>query len=76
MRRTKGFQEFFGRLHRGLLVRLARHHDGEFVAAHAAGQIVFRQQTLQSTADFLQQPVAHGVAERVVDLLETIEIDK
>ena len=63
VRRPKSVQEFLRGQHRGLLIRLARQHNGELVAAHAPGQIVFGEQPLQALADFLQQPVSHGVTQ-------------
>ena len=57
-------------------IGLARQHNSELVATHAPGEIVFRQQPFQTLAHFLQQPVAHGVAEDIVDLFEAVEIDE
>ncbi len=76
VRHSKSVQKFLRSQHRGLLVGLARQHNRELVAAHAPGQIVFGEQQLQTLAHFLQQPVAHGVAQDIVDLLEAVQIDE
>ena len=50
-------------------------HD-ELVAAEAGDRVGFSQGRREPRRDRLQQPVAGFVAERVVDLLETVEIDE
>ena len=57
------------------LGQVAQHHD-EFVAAEAAEQIVVAQVLVQAGGCGLQQRIAGGVAEAVVDVLEAIEIDE
>jgi hypothetical protein len=50
--------------------------DREFVTADSARHIAFGQHALYSPARFLEYAVPHGVAHRIVDLLEAIEIDE
>ena len=49
--------------------------DGEFVAADAGDRVGLAQQRAQPLADLLDELVAGIVAERVVDLLEAVEIE-
>ncbi len=49
--------------------------DGELVAAEPADEIDIAGILLQARGDFLKQRVARGVAERVVDVLEAIEVE-
>ena len=49
--------------------------DGEFVAADAGDGVGLAQQRAQPVADLLDELVAGIVAERVVDLLEAVEIE-
>ena len=53
-----------------------RHHDREFVAAEPRKHLGWLQSMLQPLCDVLQQQVADPVAERVVDDLETVEIEE
>jgi hypothetical protein len=50
--------------------------DGELVTAEARQQVVRAQRRLQPRADALQQQVAHVMAERVVELLEAVEVEQ
>ena len=50
-------------------------HD-ELVAAEAGDRVGLSQRRRESRRDRLQQPVAGFVAEGVVDLLETVEVDE
>ena len=50
-------------------------HD-EFVAAEAGDKILGPQHFAQAVGDRAQQLVAAGMAERVVDLLELVEVDE
>ncbi len=52
-----------------------RQQHGEFVAAQARQGVAFAQALAQPRADGEQQFVADGVAERVVDDLEVIEVE-
>ena len=61
----------------GVLVRLdvlLEHH--EFVAAEPRHEILRPQHFAQAVGDRAQQLVAAGMAERVVDLLELVEVDE
>ena len=63
----------------GQRLRPVRHvgaadHDGEFVAAQAGDQARPVDQRAQPLGDRAQQLIAAGVAERVVDLLELVEV--
>ena len=51
-----------------------RQQDAELVAAQAGDRVGVAQRALQPRGDLLQQQVAHVMAERVVDLLEVVEI--
>ena len=53
---------------------LLEHH--EFVAAEARHEILGPQHLAQPIGDGAQQLVAAGMAERVVDLLELVEVDE
>ena len=61
----------------GVLVRLdvLLEHD-EFVAAEARDEILRPQHFAQPVGDRAQQLVAAGMTERVVDLLELVEVDE
>ena len=50
-------------------------HD-EFVSAKSRDEIVRAQHSTQAVGDDAQQAVAGRMAERIVDLLELIEIDE
>ena len=60
--------------HRRLLEVLDDHH--EFVAAEAREQVGLAQRRRQRLGHALQQLVADPVAERVVDVLEAVEVDE
>ena len=51
-------------------------HDRELVAAEPRERVVVAQQLLQPRADLAQHLVAGVVAERVVELLEAVEVDQ
>ena len=48
----------------------------ELVAAEAGGEVVGPRRRLQALGDRLQQRVADLVAERVVDVLEAVEVEE
>ena len=48
----------------------------ELVAAEARQRVAAPQRAAQPVGDLAQQPVAVVVAERVVDLLEAVEVDQ
>ena len=50
-------------------------HDREFVAAEPCHRVVLGDAFAEPAGDFLQQRVADRMAERVVDVLEMIEIE-
>ena len=52
----------------------AREQDAELVAAEAGDGVGLAQREPQPARDLLEQQVAHVMAERVVDLLEVIEV--
>jgi hypothetical protein len=56
-------------------IRRAGGDDGELVAAEAGDQIVAAHDPAQPLRDVENELVADMVAERVVDVLEVIEID-
>ncbi len=62
---------------RGILGRadVLLEHD-ELVAAEAGDEILGTQHLAQAVGDRAQELVAAGMAERVVDLLELVEIDE
>ena len=53
-----------------------REQDGELVAADAGHELGVGHAGLQPRADLAQEPVAGLVAERVVELLEVVEVDQ
>ena len=53
-----------------------RQQHGELVAADAGHELGAGDAGLQARADLAQQPVAGVVAERVVELLEVVEVDQ
>ena len=57
------------------MVAILDQHD-EFVAAVAADHIMGPQLPLQATGDFDQQPVTDRVAERVVNVLEAVDVEE
>ena len=59
----------------GLLVGLDEVR-GELVTTHPPGEVGAAQRFAQERAEPLQHAVAGGVAERVVDLLEAVEIEE
>ena len=63
-----------GRARRGLVAR--HQHDRELVAAEPGERVLFAQQRAQARADLAQHLVARVVAERVVELLEAVEVDE
>ena len=48
--------------------------DRKLVTAQAGDGVFAAHATPQPLANLLEEPVAHGMAERVIDLLETVEI--
>ena len=60
---------------RGQRNRRIRHHDDEFIAADAADLLAAGQHCCHPLAHLAQHFVAGGVAEQVVDQLETVEVE-
>ena len=63
-----------GGARRGLVTR--GEHDGELVAAEPRQRVALAQRHLQPRPDLAQHLVAGVVAERVVELLEAVEVDQ
>ena len=61
-------------LRRGLVAR--GEHDRELVTAEARQRVALAQRHLQPRPDLAQHLVAGVVAERVVELLEAVEVDQ
>ena len=57
-------------------LRDGRLHDGELVAAHARDGVGLADAGSQPRRHHLQQLVAGGMAQRIVDVLEEIEIEQ
>ena len=53
-----------------------RQQDDELVAAEPGDAVAFAQDACQARADLLQQQVTVVMAERVVDLLEAVEVEQ
>ena len=64
-----------GDLHHLVGVVADRGDDGEFVAAEPRHQVVAAQRARQAQRDVADQLVADRMAERVVDVLEVVEVD-
>ena len=66
----------FRELDRGAaLVGLAGLNDREFVAAEPRHHVGFAQRRLQAIGGLSEQRVAGGMAERIVDVLEAVEVE-
>ena len=59
-----------------LRIASAGREHGELVAAQPGDRVAGAQRVAQPLAADRQQPVARGVAERIVDLLEVIEVEE
>jgi len=64
-----------GDVHSGLAGRALAHHD-ELVSGLARERVLRAGEGIQSSSHLDQQPVADFVPERVVDLLEPVEVDE
>ena len=60
----------------GVLGLVDLEQDGELVAAEAAHQVAVAHGAAQPAGERLQHAVADGVAERVVDHLEAVEVEE
>lgn len=62
--------------HMGRLLGIGqRQHDDEFIAALARDRVFFPQHRLQAARNLHQQLVSDLMAERVVDVLEVVQIE-
>ncbi len=59
----------------GRLAIAAEQHDGEFVAAQSRDRVVLGDAAGETPGDLLQQHVADRMAQRIVDVLEVVEIE-
>ena len=75
-RRRQAVDDFLRHQRRVLRAHQVGEHDRELVAADARHRVAVRTVGLQPHRDLLQQLVAAGVAERVVDRLEAVEVDE
>ena len=74
-RRVERRDDALGDLPAVRAVARADEQHGELVAAQAGERVARSHGVAQAAGDLLQQPVAVGVAERVVDRLEIVEVD-
>lgn len=51
-------------------------HNGELIPGQSSQSDVFRQRLRKSFVELLEQLIASGVTQRVIDLLEVIQIDR
>ena len=75
-RKTHCFGDLLGQVVRRLPGRQSELDHDELVSAEARDEVALAHQALQSDGHLLQEDVAHGMPERVVDLLEEIQIDQ
>ena len=57
-------------------MRNRRQQDHEFIPALAADRVGFAHAGYQALSNRQQEPIANQVAQRVIDVLEPIDIDK
>ena len=76
VRRREGAQQPLGDLDDLRALRDALQQHGELVAAQARGGVHAAQGRAQAVGDADEQLVARGVAQRVVDGLEVVEVDE
>ena len=69
-------QQPAGELGRGGAIGQVVQQHGELVAAEPREHVAPAQRVAQAVRDVAQEPVAVVVAERVVDLLEAVEVDQ
>src|SRR5690606_10649141 len=68
------FDELPGQQRGGIGIADLLEDDGEFVAAETGDQVLGTHAPAQPLGYDLQQPVAGGVAEAVVDVLEAVQV--
>ena len=61
---------------RGDLVDRGPRHDPELVTAEPRDRSLLAEQRFQAPSEFLEEEVAARVTERVVDLLEAVEVEQ
>ena len=61
---------------RGRRIRELRGDDSELVAAEAGDRVAFSQRAVQTARNLAQEPIAAGMTEGVVDLLEAVEVEQ
>jgi len=71
----QGLDDLLGEHFHIVRVGCILHHDRKFVATQSAAQFIVGHDRSQTVGYACQQPVAHRMAERVVDRLETVEVD-
>ena len=69
-------EQFVGAECRVGCARHFRQQDDEFVPAQPADRVGLANARLEAPRDRLQHPVADGVAERIVDVLEPVHVDE
>ena len=70
------FEEPVGDPHRDVLGRQLREDDAELIAPEPRHQVVVAEHAGQSRTDLLQEQITEVMPERVVDLLEVVEVDQ
>src|SRR5690606_25530088 len=75
-RRLQGFQDALGHTRRITRVVDRIDDDRELVPAEPRNRVVLAQAVLQPARDRLQQLVSRGVAKRVIDKLETVQVEE
>ncbi len=64
-------------IHPGTIITLVcLQNENEFIAAHATGKFTLVEQKQNPAGDLLQKPVSSSMAQRIVDRLELIEVEK
>ena len=59
------------------MLRIAlRQHGNKLVARQTPGNIAAAQHALQSRRDIAQQFIPHRMTQRVIDLLEPVQVDE
>ena len=69
-----GVEDLLREARRVLGLRHSAADEGELVAPHAGHGVVFAHAGDQALRERLEQPIAHGVSQRVVDELEMVDV--
>ena len=72
---TQPFQDKIDGLPNFARIATIRHRQNEFIAAEPAKSHIARRELGHAVSNFLQQTVAGRMAERIVDVLESVEIE-